>query len=208
MRENPRPHRVRHQTAPPQSARLTKYFGQYPPLRGLTHRLTAPLRTVCSSFEHDEVPYDRPLRLESMNPKGRIRAGAGLVPVCRFFTVAFPPTSSHFYAPRGLCCEGTLPTASGSTKARYSSWAAGRRGKCPSGFVPVFRLYNNLQGGAPNHRLTTDDASRTQMLTAGYVAEGAGVGVGDVLAAVVYRAQDCLMRPASATARLRHTAPG
>src|SRR5437660_12727213 len=35
-------------------------------------------------------------------------AGAGLVPVCRFFTTAFPPTSSHFYAPRGLGCEGTL----------------------------------------------------------------------------------------------------
>jgi hypothetical protein len=35
-------------------------------------------------------------------------AGAGLVPVCRFFTTAFGAKSSHFYAPRGLGCEGTL----------------------------------------------------------------------------------------------------
>ena len=38
-------------------------------------------------------------------------AGLGLVPVCRFFTVAFPPTSSHFYAPRTLGCEGALANA-------------------------------------------------------------------------------------------------
>lgn len=38
-------------------------------------------------------------------------AAPGLAPVCRFFTVAFPPTSSHFYAPRGLGCEGTLANA-------------------------------------------------------------------------------------------------
>src|SRR5205823_4742764 len=35
-------------------------------------------------------------------------AGASLVAVCRFFTVAFPSISSHFYAAHGLGCEGTL----------------------------------------------------------------------------------------------------
>ena len=54
----------------------------------------------------------------------------------------------------------------------------GATGDCPAGAVPVYRLYHNGQGGAPNHRFTTSDATRTQMLAAGYVAEGAGVGVG------------------------------
>jgi hypothetical protein len=106
-------------------------------------------------------------------------AGPGLVPVCRFFTVAFPPTSSHFYAPRGLGCEGTLTDAKWQYEGEVFFMALpDATGKCPSGFAAVFRLFNNMQGGAPNHRLTTDDATRTQMLAAGYVAEGAGIGVG------------------------------
>ena len=33
-------------------------------------------------------------------------------------------------------------------------------------------------GGAPNHRFTTSLAIRAQMLAAGYIAEGSGIGVG------------------------------
>jgi hypothetical protein len=51
-------------------------------------------------------------------------------------------------------------------------------GNCPSGTIPVYRLYNNGQGGAPNHRFTTSDQTRVQMLANGYSAEGAGIGVG------------------------------
>ena len=42
---------------------------------------------------------------------------------------------------------------------------------------PVYRLYNNGRGAAPNHRFTTDLAVRSQMLAQGYVAEGYGIGV-------------------------------
>jgi hypothetical protein len=38
----------------------------------------------------------------------------------------------------------------------------------------LYRLYNNGQGGAPNHRLTTDRATRDAMTAQGWVAEGAG----------------------------------
>ena len=31
-------------------------------------------------------------------------------------------------------------------------------GACPAGNIPVYRVYNNGQGGAPNHRFTTDEA--------------------------------------------------
>ena len=42
---------------------------------------------------------------------------------------------------------------------------------------PLFRLYNNGQGGAPNHRYTTSTVTRGQMLALGWVQEGAGEGV-------------------------------
>jgi Repeat of unknown function (DUF5648) len=48
-------------------------------------------------------------------------------------------------------------------------------GDCPSGSIRLYRLYNNGQTGAPNHRYTTDEAERTQMIIQGFVAEGFGV---------------------------------
>jgi hypothetical protein len=38
----------------------------------------------------------------------------------------------------------------------------------------VYRLYNDGQGGAPNHRYTTDFAVRAQMIAHGWVPEGYG----------------------------------
>lgn len=106
-------------------------------------------------------------------------AATGLVPVCRFFTVAFPPSSSHFYAPRGLGCEGTLANDKWSYEGDvFHVPLPDAAGNCAAGTVPVYRLYNNGRGGAPNHRFTTSDATRQQMLAQGFVAEGAGVGVG------------------------------
>jgi hypothetical protein len=105
--------------------------------------------------------------------------GTGLVPVCRFFTTAFPPASSHFYAPRGLGCEEALASKDWQFEGDvfYAS-LPDADGECPSGTLPVYRLYNNGQGGAPNHRFATSLAIRAEMLANGYIAEGAGVGVG------------------------------
>jgi len=47
-------------------------------------------------------------------------------------------------------------------------------GTCVAGTVPVYRLYNNGQGAAPNHRYTTDVSVRTQMIGQGWVPEGYG----------------------------------
>jgi hypothetical protein len=103
----------------------------------------------------------------------------GLVPVCRFFTTAFPPASSHFYAPRGLGCEETFRNPHWQFEGDvFYARIPEADGNCPSGSVPVYRLYNNGQSGAPNHRFTTSDETRAQMLANGYIAEGAGIGVG------------------------------
>jgi hypothetical protein len=29
-------------------------------------------------------------------------------------------------------------------------------GTCPAGSIPIYRMYNNGMGGAPNHRFATD----------------------------------------------------
>jgi hypothetical protein len=42
------------------------------------------------------------------------------------------------------------------------------------GTQPLYRLYNNGQGGAPNHRYTTRIDVRQQMITQGWVSEGYG----------------------------------
>ena len=103
----------------------------------------------------------------------------GLVAVCRFFTTAFPPTSSHFYAPRGLGCEDTFANADWQYEGDvFYTPLPDASGTCPSNAVPVYRLYNNGQGGAPNHRFTTSMDIRSQMLASGFIAEGAGIGVG------------------------------
>jgi hypothetical protein len=106
-------------------------------------------------------------------------AGSGLVAVCRFYGV-FGAKSSHFYAPRGLGCEALLPT---NPVWQYEgdvfyTFLPDASGACPDGNVPVYRLYNDGQGGAPNHRFTTSAAIQAQMTAEGWIAEGAGTGVG------------------------------
>jgi hypothetical protein len=51
-------------------------------------------------------------------------------------------------------------------------------GTCPSGTIPVYRLYNNSMGGAPNHRLITDANEFAHMAASGWTPEGEGIGIG------------------------------
>ena len=51
-------------------------------------------------------------------------------------------------------------------------------GVCPAGTIPVYRLYNNGMGAAPNHRFVTSLVERQKMIDQGFVPEGSGIGVG------------------------------
>ena len=51
-------------------------------------------------------------------------------------------------------------------------------GGCPAGFLPLYRLYNNGKGGAPNHRFVISLGEQRNMVSQGWIAEGAGIGVG------------------------------
>lgn len=107
--------------------------------------------------------------------KAYTATAAGLSPVCRFFTVAFPPKSSHFYTPNAPECAGLQPSAVWQFEGEvFFTQQATVAGVCPPNTLPVYRMYNNGQSGAPNHRYTTDFTVREQMLAQGWIPEGAG----------------------------------
>ncbi|MEP7328331.1 MAG: hypothetical protein ABI777_03905 [Betaproteobacteria bacterium] len=106
-------------------------------------------------------------------------AGTDLSPVCRFFTTAFAPKSSHFYTPFAPECSVVKANAVWSYEGEvFFTQQASVTGVCPPNTLPVYRMYNNGQSGAPNHRYTTDFNVRAQMLAQGWIPEGAGtIGV-------------------------------
>ena len=115
---------------------------------------------------------------------GTFRAHAsnisGALPVCRFFSAAFAPKSSHFYTANA----GECASLKANPKWTYEGIAfytllPTAAGTCTDGAARVYRLYNNGLGAAPNHRFTTDPLVQQQFATRGWIPEGAGpVGVG------------------------------
>jgi photosystem II stability/assembly factor-like uncharacterized protein len=141
-----------------------------------------------AGFDHYFVTAnaDEIAKLDSGTTAGWTRTGlrfnayagsaSGTAPVCRFFSTAFAPKSSHFYTPFASECATVQASAGWSLEsgaAFYVALPAGD-GSCATGLTPVYRLYNNGQGGAPNHRYTTDVTARGQMVVQGWIPEGLG----------------------------------
>jgi hypothetical protein len=109
-----------------------------------------------------------------------VAASAPSSTVWRFFSTAFAPRSAHFYTADvdeyNALVGGAIPGWQLEGPV-FSAPMAASDGTCPFGSIPVYRLYNNGMGGAPNHRLITDINEHAQMLAAGWVAEGYGIGV-------------------------------
>jgi hypothetical protein len=110
---------------------------------------------------------------------GATRSGISspsLAGVCRFYNDTFVP-SSHFYALHGEGCEETLedfPDWRLESADLFRAQSVLPSGTCPAGSVAVYRLYNNGQDGAPNHRFVTDLGERQRMIAAGWISEGYG----------------------------------
>ena len=103
---------------------------------------------------------------------------AGSAPVCRFFSDKFAPKSSHFYTSFASECQTVKNDANWSFEGEvFHVGLPDGQGNCAVGTQRVYRLYNNGQSGAPNHRFTTDSTLREQLITSGWVPEGAGQGV-------------------------------
>jgi hypothetical protein len=106
------------------------------------------------------------------------QSNPGAVPTCRFFSTAFPPKSAHFYTPFAGECAALKINPSWQYEAiAFYIQQGDSDGQCGPGTIPLYRLYNNGMGGAPNHRYTTSTAIRDQMLALGWVPEGNGPNV-------------------------------
>jgi hypothetical protein len=103
----------------------------------------------------------------------------GAANVCRFWSgQSYAPKSSHFYTPFAWECAIVKGDPNWQSEGEgFAMNLADAAGACASGTVPLYRLYNKFQGGAPNHRYTTSETTRSQMLAQGWVAEGTGIGV-------------------------------
>ncbi|HEV8553151.1 MAG TPA: hypothetical protein VGR65_07160 [Casimicrobiaceae bacterium] len=98
---------------------------------------------------------------------------------CRFFSTAFAPRSSHFYTPFPSECalvqmDPALHAAWQFENIAFYIQLADANGFCPAGTIPLYRLYNDGMGGAPNHRYTTSVTVFNQMAAAGWLFEGDG----------------------------------
>jgi len=100
---------------------------------------------------------------------------SGTSAVCRFFSTAFDPKSSHFYTPDSSECAAVKANPAWSFEGEvFGVLLPSATGACGAGTVPLYRLFNNGQGGAPNHRYTTSFPTRSAMLVVGWIAEGVG----------------------------------
>ncbi|MFO1281353.1 MAG: hypothetical protein U1F51_02630 [Burkholderiales bacterium] len=97
----------------------------------------------------------------------------GGVPVCRFFTVSFAPKSSHFYTEHAGECFDLKHNPDWQYEAVAFFAPLPTAGVCPGGTTPVYRIYNNGIGGAPNHRFTTSAGVYANFTGAlGWIGEG------------------------------------
>lgn len=102
----------------------------------------------------------------------------GTVDVCRFFSTAFGLKSSHFYTPFAEECGIVSLTPTWQLEGRvFGVLLPDADGACPAATRPLYRLYNEGMGGAPNHRYTTDFAFFDVMVDLGWTPEGRGIGV-------------------------------
>jgi len=102
-------------------------------------------------------------------------SSGGALPVFRLYTTKFASKAAHFYTTDTVEREGIRAENGGDWTyekiAYYLPPAAG--GTCPAGAVPIYRMFNNGQTGAPNHRFTTSPATYQQFTTAqGWAGEG------------------------------------
>ena len=115
--------------------------------------------------------------------------GSAANPACRFY---IPPEhgDSHFFSADPVECAiarskiGTDPNFSGyveeTSNAFYIELPDKSNGVCPANTTPVYRLWN--QAAYSNHRYTTSEDVKNQMIARGWVAEGYGPNAVDMCA--------------------------
>ncbi|HVO87940.1 MAG TPA: hypothetical protein VMV45_05310 [Casimicrobiaceae bacterium] len=100
----------------------------------------------------------------------------GTHPVCRFFSTTFAPKSSHFYTAGPDECTNVQRNPNWQLEGLVFNIPVPDTitGACPPATQPVYRLFNQGMGAAPNHRFTTSLATRAAMIAQGWTPEGYG----------------------------------
>jgi hypothetical protein len=104
---------------------------------------------------------------------------AGAANVCRFWGGQnYSPKSSHFYTPLASECAIVKGDAGWQFEGEaFAVMLPEATGACAGATVPLYRLHNRSQNGAPDHRYTTRLTTQSEMLAQGWIAEGYGIGV-------------------------------
>ena len=111
---------------------------------------------------------------------------AGTSNVCRFFSEAFAPRSSHVYTPYGFECTDLKNNPMWTFEGEVFGFRLPvATGACPAGAVPLYRFYNKGADNAPNHRFTTSLLVGAQMIAEGWEAEGIPASGGQLVLACV-----------------------
>ena len=106
------------------------------------------------------------------------QATGGASPTCRFFSTSFAPKSSHFYTPFAGECTSRKADPNWQYEGDvFFLQLPDASGACAAGTAPLYRLYNDGMGGAPNHRYTASRTTVDQMRGRGWVPEGNGPDV-------------------------------
>lgn len=162
-------------SAPPKVSVIEYYHAAF------DHYFITPLANEIALCDAAKAPCAGWVRTgHQFNAYASTGAPPASVGVCRFYNDSFAPASSHFYALHGGGCEQTLalfPDWQLESPNLFNMRVPDGNGGCAAGSVPVYRLYNNAMGGAPNHRFTTDLDVRDAMIAQGWVPEGNGIGV-------------------------------
>jgi YVTN family beta-propeller protein len=99
----------------------------------------------------------------------------GRAPVCRFLGAPSFTKTTHVYTPYSVECDSLKSENAWEFEGvSYYVQMPDANGGCGGGTEPLYRLYNNGEGGTPNHRYTAHRATRDAMASAGWTAEGSG----------------------------------
>ena len=165
-------------------------------MRSPGNRARSRAATSCASIEYYHAGFDHYFMtaipneitlLDNGTIAGWARTGhsfnvfvsgtPGTVDVCRFFSTAFGLKSSHFYTPYASECAIVKQNPNWQFEAAVFNIVLPRvDGTCEPGLQPLYRVYNNGMGGAPNHRQVTDQSLFEMMRALGMDARGGRAG--------------------------------
>jgi hypothetical protein len=126
--------------------------------------------------------------LDASHSSGWVRTGESFIAygpdfgeagVCRFWSgQTFAPLSTHYFAASEPECKSIKQNPMWSYEGEVFAVAKPMFGfACSAQTMPIYRLYNDGKGGAPNHRHTTSFATRADMIAQGWVPAGVGMGL-------------------------------